>query len=160
VRKPHRHLRRLDRIFEDSPIFFVTTCTFRRRPILATPQAAAILTEELRGARERHGWNIARYVVMPDHVHFFCAPRRDARELESFMGMWKQWTAKRMIRELGFARPVWQLEFHEHLMRSEESCVEKWEYVWLNPVRAGLVERAEDWPFSGEIFEERGLWGN
>jgi REP element-mobilizing transposase RayT len=94
---------------------------------------------------------------MPDHVHFFCAPRQGASSLETFVGRWKEWTAKRMIRELNCARPVWELEFFDHLMRSEESCVEKWDYVYRNPVRAGLVTRPEDWAYGGEIVADAGL---
>jgi len=115
------------------------------------------LKEEWEGARVRHGWNVARYVIMPDHVHFFCAAREGAAELETFLKRWKEWTAKRLIRELNFPRPVWQLEFFDHLLRSGKSCEEKWEYVYQNPVRAGLVRRAEDWEYSGEIVEDRGL---
>jgi hypothetical protein len=33
------------------------------------------------------------------------------------------------------------------LLRSDESLSEKWEYVRQNPVRAGLVEHSEDWPY-------------
>jgi hypothetical protein len=87
---------------------------------------------------------------------FFCAPRQDATTLEAFVGQWKQWTAKRMIKELGVSRPVWQLEFNDHLIRSEESCAEKWDYVYRNPVRAGLVVHPEDWPYCGEIVADSG----
>jgi putative transposase len=62
-----------------------------------------------------------------------------------------------MIRELGVSRPIWQLELCDHLLRSEKSCVEKWDYVYMNPVRAGLVMKPEDWPYSGEIITETGL---
>jgi len=41
----------------------------------------------------------------------------------------------------------------DHLIRSTESYVQKWDYVRENPVRAGLVSRREDWPFQGEIVE-------
>jgi putative transposase len=157
MREPHRHLRRLDRLWTDSPIFFITACTFRKCAILANPAAAAILTQEWETAPARHRWQIARYVIMPDHVHFFCAPMPDASSLEGFIGQWKQWTAKRLIRELRYARPIWQLEFFDHLMRSEESCAEKWDYVYRNPVRAGLVTRPEDWPYNGEIIADPGL---
>jgi putative transposase len=47
--------------------------------------------------------------------------------------------------------PIWQRGFFDHLLRSEESYGQKWNYVRENPVRAGLVTRAEDWPYSGEI---------
>jgi REP element-mobilizing transposase RayT len=46
----------------------------------------------------------------------------------------------------------WQGGFHDHKFRTPESEARKWEYVCLNPVRAGLVKRPEEWPFGGEIF--------
>jgi hypothetical protein len=46
----------------------------------------------------------------------------------------------------------WQEGFHDHKFRTPESEQRKWEYVCLNPVRAGLVKRPEEWPFGGEIF--------
>jgi REP element-mobilizing transposase RayT len=154
MRAPHKHLRRLDRLWVDSPVFFITACTSRRRPILANDAASSILKSEWETAPIRHGWNVARFVIMPDHVHFFCAPKQDASSLESFIGQWKQWTAKRLIRELNCARPVWQPEFFDHLLRSEISSAEKWEYVYYNPVRAGLVTCPQDWPYSGEIISD------
>jgi REP element-mobilizing transposase RayT len=141
----------------ESPVFFITTCTHRRRANLATDEAARILVEEWRGARERHGWNVLRYVIMPDHVHFFCSPQEGASGLPVFLKRWKEWTAKRLIRELRYERPVWQLEFFDHQMRSDESCAQKWEYVYRNPVRAGLVQKPEDWKYGGEIIADAGL---
>jgi len=46
----------------------------------------------------------------------------------------------------------WQDGFHDHKFRTPESESRKWEYVCLNPVRYGLVQRPEAWPFGGEIF--------
>ena len=46
----------------------------------------------------------------------------------------------------------WQDGFHDHKFRTPESETRKWEYVCLNPVRAGLVKHPEEWPFGGEIF--------
>jgi hypothetical protein len=46
---------------------------------------------------------------------------------------------------------LWQPGFFDHLLRNTESYGQKWEYVRENPVRAGLVARAEDWPYHGEI---------
>ncbi len=48
--------------------------------------------------------------------------------------------------------PVWQRGFFDHLLRSDESYAQKWQYVWDNPVRAGLVAKAEDWAYAGEII--------
>jgi REP-associated tyrosine transposase len=48
-------------------------------------------------------------------------------------------------------QPLWQPEFFDHVLRNDESCSQKWEYVRENPVRAGLVPRADDWPYQGEL---------
>ena len=153
----HRHLRRLERVWIDQPIYFITTCTFRRRTVLATSAVAAVLIKEWQEARGRHGWAIGRYVILPDHVHFFCAPELDARPLSIFVGSWKQWTSKAITRTatLALAPPIWQEEFFDHAFRSSESYSEKWNYVRENPVRAHLVASAGDWPWQGEIEELR-----
>jgi putative transposase len=148
----HKRLRRLDRITVSQPIFFVTTCIARRRPILACETAFRIVKEELSQADARHGWGVGRFVVMPDHLHFLCGPSGErARELSAFVGKIKEWSSKRLSRELGVAQPVWQETFFDHVLRSAEAYVEKSEYMWDNPVRAGLVSRAEDWPWAGDL---------
>jgi REP element-mobilizing transposase RayT len=171
----HKHLRRLDRVWIPNAVYFVTACTQDRRPILAGEQAAAVLRQEWASAAARHSWLIGRYVIMPDHVHFFCTaaddvagvadpglpaghdlpasakPATGAESLANFMRAWKQWTAKRLKRELGFNVPLWQAEFFDHVLRSDESYAEKWAYVRENPVRAKLVARWEDWPWQGFV---------
>jgi hypothetical protein len=46
---------------------------------------------------------------------------------------------------------VWQPDYFDRFLRSGESYSEKWAYVQNNPVRAGLVAQADDWPFKGRI---------
>jgi putative transposase len=147
----HKHLRRLGRVWIDWPIYFITTCTFQRRAILASKEVAKILVDEWQDAHDRHGWAIGRYVIMPDHVHFFCSAELDAKALPMFMQAWKQWTSKRMGRELKCRGKVWQEEFFDHILRSSESYSQKWDYVKENPVRAGLVKKSDEWPWQGEI---------
>ena len=102
--------------------------------------------------RPRHGWSVGPYVVMPDHVHFFVAPETAVEtRLSVAIGRWKEWTAKRISRAIDRPAPLWQPEFFDHLLRSEESRGAKWDYIRNNPVRAGLVARAADWPFAGAI---------
>ena len=149
----HKHLSRLEHVWLEWPVYFVTTCTFQRRQILTSPDVAKILVNEWTDSRIRHGWAIGRYVIMRDHVHFFCFAEQDAVSLERFVQRWKEWTSKRITRELGIQQPIWQKEFFDHVLRSEESHAEKWEYVRDNPVRAALATKWSDWPFIGEIFD-------
>ena len=55
------------------------------------------------------------------------------------------------LQAMGHAKPHWQRGFFDHLMRSAESYSEKWEYVRMNPVRAGFCSRPEEWPFQDEV---------
>jgi REP element-mobilizing transposase RayT len=148
----HKRLRRLDAVSIEPPIYFVTVCAKDRRPILADAEVVSILRDELASARIRHAWSVGRYVVMPDHLHFFCAcdETPGAASLSRFVGSFKEWTAKRIV-AAGARAPVWQKQFFDHLLRSDQSYQTKWVYVRENPVRAGLVAKHDDWPYAGEI---------
>ena len=149
-----KHLRRLERVWIDRPIYFITTCTLERRRILASNDVAMLLVQEWSNAHDRYGLAIGRYVIMPDHVHFFCRAELAAKQLPTFMQKWKQWTSKRIGREIAVAvigdpgakqsGTVWQGEFFDYVLRSSESYSQKWQYVKEKPVRAELVEKSDD----------------
>lgn len=149
----HSHLRRLDRIWVKDAIYFITVCVKDRRSLLRSDDIVQVLREEWSAADERHGWLIGRFVVMPDHVHFFCAerPGEARRSLSRFIAQWKEWTSKRLVREQGMNSPIWQREFFDRVMRSDESYAEKWAYVRDNPVRAGFVMSWQEWRHQGSI---------
>jgi hypothetical protein len=46
---------------------------------------------------------------------------------------------------------LWQPGFFDHILRSDQSYAEKWNYVRDNPVRVGLVKSADNWRYQGEI---------
>jgi len=79
---------------------------------------------------------IGRYVVMPDHVHFFCA--------EPFGGA-------RHSLSRSISPPIWQAQFFDHILRTSDSYGEKWAYVRENPVRKGLAISWEQWPYQGFV---------
>ena len=92
---------------------------------------------------------------MPDHVHFFCRPERDGKSLSEFVGFWKSYTSRKINalspRLTPAATTLWQREFFDHILRSNESYSQKWNYVRDNPVRAGLASTADEWKYAGEI---------
>ena len=144
------HLHRLTRVWVRDPVYFLTTCTQGRRPILTAPAVVALLVRSWQDALPVHGWIVGRYVILPDHVHFFARAGPAAKPLAAFMRDWKKWTARQISAVDPLPAPIWQPEFFDHVLRSAASYGEKWSYVRENPVRAGLVARAEDWPHAGE----------
>lgn len=145
----HNHLKRIPVwLPEDAAvIYFVTCCTASRQKLLATPEAHKAVV----GAWHRlNPWKVGRYVVMPDHVHFFVAPFDRDASLSKCIQAFRSFVTK-SLRSFGYPYPLWQREFFDHLLRSNESYASKWEYVRQNPVRHGLAQKPEDWPYAGEI---------
>lgn len=141
---------RLQTVFADAPVYFITCCTYRRRALLATsPVHAALLAFSTRAYAE---YNVAvgRYALMPDHLHLFVSGDR-AFQLGRWLGLLKQVLGKAVVRAAP-TDPLWERGFFDHLLRSHESYDQKWNYVHENPVRAELVATAEDWPYAGEII--------
>ncbi|HET7227721.1 MAG TPA: transposase [Chthoniobacterales bacterium] len=121
---------RLERIFPDIPVFFVTFCTHQRKNLLATDSIHAAFREFAIRAHVEHNVAVGRYVIMPDHIHLFvCGPHEF--DLGRWVGTLRQHLAKRG--NLGNATPVWQRGFFDHLLRSDESYEQKWNYVRENP---------------------------
>ena len=142
-------LRRLDRVFVDSPIYFVTACTHDRREILTLDIThKAFRTFCLNSPQ--HGARVGGYVLMPDHLHqFVCL---EGITLADWVKSLKNGLSK-TLRSAGHEGPHWQKGFFDHLLRSGESYSKKWDYVRENPVRAGLASTHEAWPYAGEIDE-------
>ena len=131
-------------------IIFVTVCTAQRRKMLDSPRAHGAITNAWEFATR---WLVGRYVIMPDHIHFFCAPNGfDAPSLERWMRYWKS-IVTRNLSDPGSS--LWQRHFWDRQLRRSESYDEKWKYVRSNSVRHGLFTRAEDWPYQGQLNELR-----
>lgn len=146
--RPER-LRRLDCIFSPTPIYFVTACAFDRKPILASGKIHdAFVDFAQRG--EEHGAYIGSYVIMPDHFHLFVA-LADDRLLSNWMKSLKNSLSK-ALRASGIVAPHWQKGFFDHVLRSDESYSQKWDYVRDNPIRAGLVKTRAEWSHCGEVW--------
>jgi putative transposase len=145
-RKHPAHFPTVER-FNTPIIIFLTVCTKNRKRILANDNAH----DALKNAWRQHPlWLVGRYIVMPDHVHLFCAPAEfSPTPLGVWVRFWKSYAAQHWPRKED--APVWQRHFWDTQLRRGESYSEKWEYVVQDAVRANLVERAEDWPYQGEL---------
>ena len=145
---------RLTPLFPSNPFFFVTACTYGRRRLLAADDIHITFLRFSQRAYDEQGIAIGRYVIMPDHIHLFvCGP--DDFELGRWMGMLKQCMEKTIASPTGRRlqkTPLWQRGFFDHVLRSDESYSQKWNYIRENPVRAGFVTAADDWPYAGEII--------
>jgi REP element-mobilizing transposase RayT len=141
---------RLHNIFTEHPIYYITACTYNRLRILDRPDVHSSFVQFALHAADRGVW-VGRYVIMPDHIHLFSGFAPQSMSLSAWMKSLKNAISKTLTNAT-FGGPHWQKGFFDHVVRSDESYDQKWLYVKDNPVRAGLVRSAEDWPYAGQIW--------
>jgi putative transposase len=125
-------------------IVFLTGCTDKRVPWLAR----ADVHEHLRAVwNEAQAWLVGNYVLLPDHLHLFCAPRDLNIPLDRWVSYWKRLFTQRTRNP----EWTWQSLHWDTRLRRSENYTQKWHYVRENPVRKGLVKNADEWPFQGMI---------
>jgi putative transposase len=125
---------------------FCTVCTKDRRSWLTNADVAPALERIWR--TEARAWIVGRWLLMPNHAHFFCTPSVGGKHSgEDWTQFWKE----RLTRTLSLPPGQWQRGVFHHRIRSAEEYLEKLSYVSLNPVRAGLVNESAQWPWQGEI---------
>lgn len=129
-----------------SNIVLLTVTTEHRAPWLANRETHRWLHETWFAAQ---AWLVGDYLLMPDHLHAFCAPRDLHFTIETWIAYWKRQFA------LKHGRGDWKFQSRgwHHRLRDGESHSEKWRYVQENPLRKGLVKQIEDWPFKGRVFD-------
>jgi putative transposase len=132
-------------------LVFATICTKSRTRWLATDENHHLLRTIW---TEATFWKIGPYIIMPNHLHFFAWPGQLHADLDNWIQYWKSVATKR----LGKPDCRWQRASFHHRVRSYEDA-DKWRtYMYENPVRAGLVVKACDWQYGGELFKTDFWW--
>jgi REP element-mobilizing transposase RayT len=150
-----KHLKRIPVwIPDDQPVrYFVTVCCYNRRKIFVTDDAVRSTLESLVKCAGATDWNVWQICFMPDHVHLVLSPMMEREQkLSKVMQRWKS-SSKQRLNKAGVEGIVWQSEFFDRLLRSDESLTDKWRYVEMNPVRAGLCASSGEYPYLGSPEE-------
>ena len=142
--RPHSSALRKGRYSRPGNFYFLTTCVEGRTKIFIEEPRAKIVLDSLRWLRTKNYFALDAAVVMPDHIHFVGQLR--GKPLPEVMRILKGFTAYQLSSS-GVSTPVWQDGYHDHALRRSEDYRIKVRYVLNNPVRAGLAERPEDYPF-------------
>ena len=132
-----QRLGRLEWVFEENPVYFVTACLHGRRRLL-DQEAAHEVFVRFCGESSKRGVIVGKYVLMPDHLHLFICIPSGGIGLSMWVKSLKNTLSKHWRGE-GLASPHWQKGFFDHLLRSGESYAEKWSYVSENRCGRGFV---------------------
>jgi len=144
----NRYFRNLPHLQAEGKTLFVTFCTHRG---WALPESVRGLV--LGHCVHDHPAKVWMHgaVVMPNHVHPVFTPGSDGKGnpfgLAQIMNGIKGTSAHTVNRVLGRRGPVWQRESFDHILRTDESIREKVNYICANPVRKGLVQSEDEYPW-------------
>ena len=73
--------------------------------------------------------------------------------MADWMKMWKSVSSRQLAAALDIAPPIWQPDYFDRYLRSQENYGQKWNYVKQNALRAGLIKEDEEWLYSGSILD-------
>jgi len=136
--------RRLGQVSASVPAYFLTLCTESRKRVLCNIAVMKRAESFVAESMTRYRVHVDCFVLMPDHVHLIITMAKDS---ETTLGEW----VKAFKRIVGNREIKWQAGFFDHVLRNDESRSEKWEYIRMNPVRAGLVDEPEKWAFAKQF---------
>jgi putative transposase len=127
-------------------IIFITICTHARgRNQLANEHTARAIFDSVAFNHQRGVWWPHLFLLMPDHLHALMSFETETG-MRGCLRDWKHYISRSVGVE-------WQRDFFDHRLRNGESFDQKAAYIRANPVRAGLVDQAEDWPYIRESKE-------
>ena len=132
---------------------FLTFSCYRRLSYLGGAAARSLFASALERMRQRYGFVVAGYVVMPEHVHLLVnEPKRFSLD-QAIKAI------KLSVTLRSQERPFWQARYYDFNVWTDEKRVEKLRYMHRNPVKRGLVDKPEDWPWSSFRHHATGVEG-
>jgi REP-associated tyrosine transposase len=159
----------LKRYYGTGQLHYITCSCYRRRQMLATQRRRNAFCRVLEEVRQKYGFVVVGYVVMPEHFHLLMS-EPEIGDPSKVMQVLKQRVARRLLRrrkpfdwllweEREDDRQFWQTRFYDFNVWSKGKRIEKLNYMHANPVRR-KVERPELWAWSSyraHVLGEEGL---
>jgi len=156
----------LRRRYGQRHLHFITCSCYRRLPLLASVRSKNLFLKILGEVRDRYGFSLAGYVVMPEHIHLLIGEPGTGTP-STVMQVLKQRASRRLrrkprasLQQLRLHFPssdrslpqFWQPRFYDFNVWSQTKFVEKLHYMHMNPVKRKLVAHPKDWPWSSFSF--------
>ena len=141
-----RHLRK-GRFSEESRAYALTKCASSGISLTENASVTKSLIEALFWMERQNVYSLGAFVVMPDHYHAVIA-LTGTKSLSQIMRSIGSHTAREGNKIKGSSGQFWQRGYYDRVIRKTEDINDIFEYIHHNPVRRGLVQVAEEWPYS------------
>jgi len=147
------------RIYFEGYSYYLTIVTQNRQPILI--DNIELLRESFRRSKKRYEYKIDAIVILPDHIHMIIRPKIPTEYSKIITYIKRDFLyqlnnnvkeeAKTNLTASTYKRQhsgIWQRRFYEHTIRDEKDFLKIFEYMKINPIKHGLVEKINDWEYS------------
>ena len=141
--------------------------TYGRLPIFRQPSFIIPIVDSLNYYRYQHRCKLVGFVIMLNHIHLILW-RQGETKISEFMRDFKRFTSGRISRQAFLEEQndwvrafeqagqdtsraeskVWQDGFWEEIIFTDEILLQKLDYIHMNPVRAGVVDEPQNYPYS------------
>jgi len=139
-------------ISPNSPAYYLTSVTKDRLPVFRGDALKTVACSALNEARMSGGFLILAYVIMPDHLHVVSDGEKKSSAVLRYLKSERHRASLEKLKHASYRRGhEYSLSNHHpnvRLLTSESMFMQRVHYTHQNPIRSGLVERAEDYRFS------------
>jgi putative transposase len=127
--------------------YFVTSVIKDRQKLLLHEEICALNLKDLEFYRNKYGFLLHGYVIMPDHMHLLLS-LKEKGNISKVMRDLKSHTAQMINGLLKRKGTLWQQGFYDHVIRDERDFRTRINYIHRNPLTSGLVKDVQDYRFS------------
>ena len=126
-------------------ILFITVCSKDKQNIFNNDKFHATA---IKSWKEANAWKVGYYIIMPNHIHFFCTPNSSPiYNLKLWIKYWKRIVTQNYDINIH----LWEKDFWDTQMRSSDHYLEKLNYARNNPIAKGLINNCDEWIYQGYI---------
>jgi REP-associated tyrosine transposase len=134
-------------------LYFLTICCYRRRSVFVRPEVIDLVLQQFLHAANARQFALNAYCFMPDHFHALAAGLREDADFTQFAWLAKQRSGYHYKRV--YESRLWQDSYFDRVLRSAEPEMTVIRYIVSNPIRAGLVQAPQEYPFWGSQVDSR-----
>jgi putative transposase len=134
-------------------VCFITICVCKKQPFFLNKQLAIFVQKSIENRQKQKEINLLCYCIMPNHIHLLLSLDETYKQsLSVWVSSFKRYVSKEAKDKYNIS-PMWQRNYYDHIVRTEESLSKIGEYILNNPVRRNLAKRWENYPFCKLYFE-------
>ena len=126
--------------------YFLTFCTFQRRRLFVAAESVDLVRTQISRAATDESVAIVADCYMPDHLHLLVQGSAETADGRKFISCARQLSGFHYQRRFG--ERLWQRYAYERVLRADEAMASVARYIVENPIRAGLVRRVTEYPYT------------